>query len=35
MEFAIIGDVTDIEIIAKGCGIRRLKNLMNRYGGKN
>ena len=35
MDFAIIGDVTDIEIIAKGRGIHRLKNLMNRYGGKN
>ena len=35
MDFAIIGDVTDIEIIAKGRSIRRLKNLMNRYGRKN
>ncbi len=35
MDLAIIGEVTDIEVIARGNGIRRLKTLMKRYGGKN
>lgn len=35
MDFTIIGEVTDVEIIARGSGIRRLKTLMKRYGGKN
>jgi hypothetical protein len=35
MDFTIVGEVTDVEIIAKGRGIRRLKILTKRYGGKN
>jgi len=30
----IVGDITDIEIIATGRGIRRLKHLRKRYGGR-
>jgi len=35
MDFDIVGEVTDVEIIARGRGIRRLRALMKRYGGKN
>lgn len=35
MDFSIVGEVTDVEVIAKGRGIRRLRTLMKRYGGKN
>jgi hypothetical protein len=35
MDFAIVGEVTDVEVIARGRGIHRLKTLMKRYGGKN
>jgi hypothetical protein len=35
MDLTIIGEVTDIEVIARGNGIRRLKILMKRSGGKN
>jgi len=30
----IVGDITDIETIATGRGIRRLKRLRKRYGGR-
>ena len=30
----IVGDMTDIEIIATGRGIRRLKHLLKCYGGR-
>ena len=30
----IVGDITDIETIATGRGIRRLKHLRKRYGGR-
>ena len=30
----IVGDITDIEKIATGRGIRRLKHLRKRYGGR-
>jgi hypothetical protein len=30
----IVGDIADIEIIATGRGIRRLKHLLKRYGGR-
>jgi hypothetical protein len=30
----IVGDITDIETIASGRGIRRLKHLRKRYGGR-
>lgn len=33
MHFEIIGDITDVEIIATGRGIRRLKELRKRHGG--
>lgn len=32
--FEIVGDVTDIQVIATGRGIKRLKHLRKRYGGK-
>jgi hypothetical protein len=35
MDFTIVGAVTDIEVIARGRGIRRLKTLTKRYGGRN
>jgi hypothetical protein len=35
MELTIVGQVTGIEVIAKGRGIRRLKVLKKRYGGTN
>jgi hypothetical protein len=30
----IVGDITDVETIASGRGIRRLKHLRKRYGGR-
>jgi hypothetical protein len=35
MDFIIVGEVTDVEIIAKGPSIRRLKIPTKRYGSKN
>jgi hypothetical protein len=35
MDFTIVGEVTDVEIIAKGPSIRRLKIPTKRYGSKN
>lgn len=32
--FEIVGDVTDIQIIATGHGIKRQKHLRKKYGGK-
>lgn len=32
--FEIVGDITNIQVIATGRGIRRLKNLRKRYGGR-
>jgi hypothetical protein len=32
--FEIVGDVTDIQVIASGRGIKRLKHLRKRYGGR-
>jgi hypothetical protein len=32
--FEIVGDITNVRIIATGRGIRRLKNLRKRHGGK-
>jgi hypothetical protein len=32
--FEIIGDITNVEVIATGRGIRRLKTLRKRHGGK-
>jgi len=32
--FEIIGDITDVQVIATGRSIRRLKNLRNRHGGR-
>ncbi|MEO8100746.1 MAG: hypothetical protein ABI811_23815 [Acidobacteriota bacterium] len=34
MFFEIVGDVLDAETIAKGRGIRRLKELVKRYGSR-
>jgi len=34
MHFEILGEVSEIEIIARGRGIRRLKALQKRYGGR-
>jgi len=34
MLFEIVGDITDVEVIATGRGIRRLKHLRKRHGGK-
>jgi hypothetical protein len=34
MHFEIVGDITDIEIIATGRGIRRLKQLRKRHNGR-
>jgi hypothetical protein len=34
MFFEIVGDITDIEIIATGRGIRRLRRLRKRHGGR-
>ncbi|MDP8982306.1 MAG: hypothetical protein M3O35_17145 [Acidobacteriota bacterium] len=35
MYFEIVGGVSNIETIAVGHGIRRLKSLLKRYGGRN
>ena len=32
--FGIVGDITNIQVIATGRGIRRLKHLQKRYGGR-
>lgn len=32
--FAIIGDITNIQVIATGLGIRQLKTLRKRHGGR-
>jgi hypothetical protein len=34
MSFEIVGDIADVEVIATGRGIRRLKHLRKRFGGK-
>ena len=35
MDFTIVGELTGVEVIARGNSIRRRKILMKRYGGKN
>ena len=35
MYFEIVGTVTQVELIASGRGVRRLKFLRKRYGGRN
>ncbi len=35
MHFSIVGNVADVEVIAKGRGIRRLKQLRKLFGGRN
>lgn len=35
MYFEIVGEISGIETIAQGYGIRRLKILRKRYGGRN
>ena len=35
MHFEILGEITDIEVIASGKGIRRLKVPRKRYGGRH
>ena len=35
MHFEIVGDISEIETIAAGRGIRRLKFLRERYGGRH
>ena len=35
MDFTIVGELTGVEVIARGRSIRRLKILTKRYGGKN
>ena len=35
MHFEIVGEVSEVETIATGRGIRRLKFLRKRYGGRN
>ena len=32
--FEIVGDITNIQVIATGRGIKRLKSLRKRYGGR-
>ena len=32
--FEIVGDITNVQVIAIGRGIRQLKNLRKRYGGR-
>jgi len=32
--FGVVGEATDIEVIASGRGIKRLKHLRKRYGGR-
>lgn len=34
MHFQIVGEITDIELIAAGRGVRRLKYLRKQYGGQ-
>jgi len=34
MSFETVGDITDVEVIATGRGIRRLKYLQSRHGGR-
>ena len=34
MHFEIVGEITDVEIIATGRGIRRLNQLRKRHGGR-
>jgi hypothetical protein len=34
MHFEIVGEITDVKIIATGRGIRRLKHLRKRHGGR-
>ena len=34
MQFDIVGDITDVETIASGRGIRRLTHLRKRHGGR-
>jgi hypothetical protein len=35
MDFTIVGELTEVSVIARGRSIRRLATLMKRYGGKN
>jgi hypothetical protein len=35
MDFTIVGELTDVSVIARGRSIRRLRTLMKRYGGQN
>jgi hypothetical protein len=35
MHFEILGEITEIEVIATGRGIQRLKFLRKRYGGRH
>jgi hypothetical protein len=35
MYFEIVGEISEMEVIATGRGIRRLKLLRKRYGGRN
>jgi hypothetical protein len=35
VHFEILGEVTEIEVIARGAGIRTLKVLQKRYDGRN
>ena len=35
MDFEVIGEITEIEVIARGHGIRELKRLRRAYGGVN
>ena len=35
MYFEILGEIAEAEVIARGSGIRRLKVLRKRYGGRN
>ena len=34
MHFEIVGEITDVEVIASGRGVRRLRFLRKRYGGR-
>ena len=34
MHFDVVGEITNIQIIATGRGIKRLKHLRKRYGGR-
>jgi hypothetical protein len=35
MGFTIVGEITGVEVIARGSAIRRQRVLIKRYGGKN